>query len=174
MSDLSPLDVLGQQFRRTLRGCDPQQVQEFHAQVASAMENLLRERGEMRLQVRRLEGELADYRQREHSLQQALVAAQRSAETTLEEAGAQSQRIVAEAQMLAERLVDDANQRAATIENVIADLRIRRREVRAEVMRLVELLQGLIRDDQHLEREERSTPRLTLLQRRVADRSTEA
>ena len=53
------------------------------------------------------------------------------------------------------------------IERVINDLRTRRREVRAELNRLVELVQGLVQDDQAREREERSTAQLTLLRPQV-------
>jgi hypothetical protein len=34
---------------------------------------------------------------------------------------------------------------------------------------MVELVQGLVEDDQHREREERSTPQLATFQRRVQD-----
>jgi hypothetical protein len=81
-------------------------------------------------------------------------------------ARAEGQRIVDEGHGLAERLVVEANERAQNIERVISDLRIRRREIRAELNRMVELLQGLIQDDQQRERDERSTPQLAPFQRR--------
>ena len=75
-------------------------------------------------------------------------------------------------QMLADRLVEDAHSRAHNIESKIGELRSYRREVRAELMRLVELVQGLVRDDQRAEREERPTSQLALLRRRkVAENS---
>ena len=166
MAELTPMDILGASFSKRLHGYDPQQVHEFLSQVASSVEALNRERGELKQSVHQLEQELATFREREQALQDALVAAQRSADETLERAREEGQRIVAEAQALGVRLVEEANQRAATIETVIAGLRSRRREVRAELMRLVELLQGLVRDDQQLERGEPSTGRLALMARR--------
>jgi predicted transcriptional regulator len=97
------------------------------------------------------------------------VAAQRSAETTIEVARAEGQRIVAEGHGLAERLVSEANDRVQNIERVISDLRMRRREIRAELNRMVELVQGVVEDDQRRETEERSTPQLATFQRRVLD-----
>ena len=170
MSDITPLDVLGQKFSKRFQGYDPQQVHEFLASVANTIENLTRERGELRQQIRSLEAELASFRKREHALQEALVAAQRSADDTLDAARAEGEKIVAEAQALADQLVEDASNRIKTIETVIGDLRARRREVRAELMRLAELLQGLIHDDQQLEKQEPQTPRLTVLNRRNANR----
>ncbi len=166
MAELTPMDILGASFSKRLHGYDPQQVHEFLSQVASTVEGLARDRGELRQSVHHLEQELASFRERENALQEALVAAQRSADETLDRAREDGQRIVEEAQALGERLVEEANQRAATIETVIAGLRSRRREVRAELMRLVELLQGMVRDDQQLEREEPATGRLALMTRR--------
>jgi cell division initiation protein len=153
MSELSPLDILGKTFTKRLNGYAANEVQEFLTQVASAMEH-------------RLQHDLANFQERESALQQALISAQRTAESTMGEARVEGQRILGEAQTLADRLVDEAHQRAQNVESVISDLRSRRREVRAELMRLVELLQGLIRDDQRLERDEPPAPQLAVLRRR--------
>jgi cell division initiation protein len=166
MAELTPLDILGKGFGRSFRGCPPADVQEFLVQIAGAMEGLLRERGDLRLQLHRLEHELTTFREREHALQDALVSAQRAADRTLEEARGEAQRIVDEGQQLADRLVEDAHSRAHNIETVISDLRSRRREARADLIRLVELLQGVIHDDQQLERSEPTSPQLALLQRK--------
>lgn len=166
MAEHSPLDILGKSFERSFRGCSPVQVQEFLAQVAGTMEGLLRERAELKQQAHRLEHELAAFHERERALQDALVSAQRAAERTVEEARGEAQRIVDEGQQLADRLVEDAHSRAHKIEAVISDLRSRRREARADLLRLVELLQGVIHDDQQLERGEQTTPQLALLQRK--------
>lgn len=165
MQDLSPLDVLGKTFKREMRGCSAREVHDFLAQVAGTMEALMRERGESRQQVHRLEQELAAHRERQSALQEALVAAQQAAERTLEVAKAEGQRIVDEGQALADRLIEEAYKRAQNIETIIGDLRTRRRQTRSELMRLVEVLQGVVRDDQETERIEPSTPQLALLPR---------
>jgi len=166
MTDISPLDILGRTFKKRLTGYDPDEVQQFLGQIANAMESVLRDRGELKQRVRRFEQQLVEFREREGALQDALVAAQKSAEQTVETARNDGQLIIDEAQALADSLVDDAHERAHNIETTISDLRSRRREVRAELMRLAELLQGLIRDDQQLEREDSTSPRLAVLHRR--------
>lgn len=166
MSDLSALDILGKQFGRRLRGYSPFEVHEFLSQIASSMETLNRERGELKQQVRRLEQELAEFRDRETALHEALVAAQRTAEHTVQTARGEGQRIVEEGQVLADRLVREAHERAQKIETLIAELRGRRRDARADLMRIVELLEGIVRDDQNREQEESVTPKLAILSRR--------
>ncbi len=171
MSELTPLEILGTTFSRKLQGYAPDEVHRFLSQVASAVEGLLRERGETRQKLHRLEQELAGFREREQALQQALVAAQRSAENTLEAARLEAQRLVDEGQALADRLVEEAQERARNVERVTGDLRTRRREVRADLMRLVEVLEGVVRDDQENEHKERSTPQLAVLGRRPSQTS---
>jgi cell division initiation protein len=170
MGDPTPLDILGADFPRGLRGYEPNAVRAFLQHIAATMEDLLRERGELRQKVHRMEQELTAFHDREGALREALVGAQKAAETTLDTARSEAQRIVAEGHGLADRLVEEAHGRAHNIEKVIAELRSRRREVRAELMRLTELLQGLIRDDQQLEKDDRATPQIALLHRRPDQR----
>jgi len=166
MSELSPLDILGKKFKVTFRGYPINEVHEYMAEIAGALEGLMRERGELRQQVHRLESELASFREREKALHEALVAAQRTAESTIESARDEGQRIIEDGHGLAERLVEEANDRARKIDDVILQLRERRRETRSELIRLVEVLQGLIEDDRAREAEERTTPQLAVLSRK--------
>lgn len=169
MSEFAPMDILGKKFSKRMNGYAPIEVHEYLTDLARVVEEMLRERSELRLHLHHMEQELKAFRERESALKEALVAAQRSAETTIEVARAEGQRIVSEGHALSERLVTEANDRVQNIERVIGDLRIRRREVRAELNRMVELVQGLVQDDQHREREERSTPQLASFQRRAQD-----
>ena len=165
MSEFAPMDILGKKFSKKLHGYAELEVHDYLTDLARVVEGLLRERGELKQRVHHMEQELSAYREREEALKEALVAAQRSAETTIEVARAEGQRIVGEGHGLAERLVEEANQRAQNIDSVITDLRNRRREVRAELNRIAELLAGIVEDDRRRERDEPSTPQLAAFQR---------
>lgn len=166
MSELTPLDILGVDFPRGIRGYDSDSVRSFLQQLATTMEDLLRERGELRQDLHRLQQDLNVFKKRENALQEALVAAQRTAESTKENAKSEAQRIIQEGHGLADRLVDEAFGRAKNIEVTICELRSRRREVRGDLMRLTELLSGFIKDDQQSEQEERTTSQITVMPNR--------
>lgn len=172
MSELTPLDILGVDFPRGIRGYEADAVRSFLQQLATTMEDLLRERGELRQDLHRLKQELNIFKKRENNLQEALVAAQRTAESTMDNAKATAQQIVEEGHGLADRLVDEAYSRAKNIEVAISELRSRRREVRGDLMRLTELLHGFIKDDQQQESDERTTPQITVMSQR--DRKRQA
>ena len=165
MSEFAPMDILGKKFTKRFHGYSAMEVHDYLTELARVIEGLLRERGELRQNVHHMDQELNAFRQRESALKEALVAAQRSAETTIEVARVEGQRIVDEGQRLSDRLIDEANDRVQNIETVMGDLRNRRREIRAELNRMVELLRGLIDDDQQRERGDRSAPQLASFQR---------
>ena len=94
MSEFAPMDILGKKFTKKLHGYAELEVHEYLTELARVMEGLLRERGELRQRVHHMEQELSGFRERESALKEALVAAQRSAETTIEVARVEGQRIV--------------------------------------------------------------------------------
>lgn len=116
MIDLTPLDVRKKKgdFRRGLRGYDSPQVDDFLDIVADRLDNLVRENLALRERVARFEGQIADYREREKALTEALVTAQemreevraqsaREADAARREAENDAVRIRAEAQRVRER-----------------------------------------------------------------------
>mgnify|MGYP002064048087 CR=1 FL=1 len=89
MSEFAPMDILGKKFSKKLHGYDALEVHEYLTDLARVVEGLLRERGELKQRVHHMEQELSAFRERESALKEALVAAQRSAETTIEVARAE-------------------------------------------------------------------------------------
>ena len=78
MIDLTPLEVRKKKgdFRRGMRGYDPQAVDDFLDLVADRLEQLVRENASMTERLSRIENQVSDYRERERALTEALVTAQ--------------------------------------------------------------------------------------------------
>ncbi|HVN77181.1 MAG TPA: DivIVA domain-containing protein [Thermoanaerobaculaceae bacterium] len=169
MNRLTPLEIQRATFARRWRGLDPDAIRDFLGEIAEQLEEEARTRGELRAQVARLTQEVEEYRQRAAAVNEALVAAQRTAEATITRAETEAQRIIADAEVLADRVVDDAAKRAENIELVISQLRTRRRTARADLKRLVEVLGGSIRDDEASEQRESEGPTVSFLRRRPTD-----
>lgn len=166
MHRLTPLEIQGASFPTKLRGFDPDAVREFLRAVAEQVEEEARLRAELRAQVESLSRQLEEYRAQSEALNEALIAAQKTAEVTVQKAEAEAQRILTEAQALADRLVEEARQRAEAVEQVIAELRMQRRSARADLKRLVDLLTGLVREDEAAEKREAERASLTVLRPR--------
>ncbi len=138
MIDLTPLDVRKKRgdFRRLLRGYDPEEVDTFMDLVAERFEELVRENLSLVEKTGRLETQLHALEGRENAVQEALVSAQK----LREEVKDQSRRD-------AEVLRDQANREAKLL----------KAEAEAEVARLLGEAEGLLRERQRaLEELERS------------------
>jgi len=88
MIDLTPLDVRKKKgdFRRVMRGYDADAVDNFLDEVVARMEELVRENQSLGQRVTQMTDVIADYRERERAMNEALVSAQQLREGTREQA----------------------------------------------------------------------------------------
>jgi len=105
---LTPLDIRKQEFRKSLRGYETLAVEDFRIRVADALERANRDRQVLEERVSALTEQLRVFREREHAMNDALVAAQQLRLETRDSAEREGQVIVREAQAEAKRLLDEA------------------------------------------------------------------
>jgi cell division initiation protein len=139
-------DIANQDFERSFRGYSPQQVREFLETVAREWEHLVTELERMRKENDRQEDSLAEYREREQSLHEALNMAKRMADDIKEEAEREAERTVAEAELEAERIVAGAEERVDSLRDDIYALKQQRNRYRAQLRGLLESHLQLVRD----------------------------
>ncbi len=140
--ELSPLEITQREFARKFRGLDPEEVQTFLEQIAEEMTRLVQETTDRAAQIQRLEAQLRTYQEREESLRNTLVTAQKMTEEIKANAKREADLIVKEGELNAERLLEQAHRKLAQIQAEIAEL-VRQRDLFASKLR------GLIRT--HLE-----------------------
>ncbi|OGQ84969.1 MAG: hypothetical protein A2289_12480 [Deltaproteobacteria bacterium RIFOXYA12_FULL_58_15] len=134
---LTPIDVQQQQFRRALRGFDSREVQAFLDLMAAQMGEMSRDNKELRNDVRRLERQLEEHKNREETLRQAMLTAQRAIDEIRDQAKKEAQIIVTEAEVRAEKILHNAHSRVIKVTDEVNDLR--RQRVRA-----IEDLRGIL------------------------------
>ncbi len=113
---LTPLDVRKQEFKKTMRGYDPAEVEDFRKRAADELERVVRERLSLTERVKRLEEQLAAFKEREKAMNDALVAAQQLRAETREQAEREAQMILREAEAGAERLIERARREVERLE----------------------------------------------------------
>lgn len=140
MIDLSPLDVRKKQddFSRTLRGYDPDQVDSFLEMVADRLEELISERRRLSERVQAQEEQLSNYKDREQALNEALLAAQELREEARAQAEKDAELRLEEAEARAREIVREARDRAG-------DLRRQMEELRQRKDRFLHSLRGTLR-----------------------------
>jgi len=141
---ISPMDIQRQTFSRKLRGLDPDEVRGYLALVAEEVAALQRERDDLARQLQHIQLLVDEHRERETILKNTLLTAQQVSEDIRDLARKQSESVVREAEMQADRLIELAQSRAHEVERSILDLRSHRTglrtDIRAFIMRLTQLL----------------------------------
>lgn len=112
---LTPRDVRAQPFRRSLLGYDRTSVEEFREQVASELERLLRERAATEERLTNFREQLKAYRDREKSINDAVVMAQQIRQDTEETSRRESAQFVDEAREQAGQLLAQAREAEADV-----------------------------------------------------------
>jgi cell division initiation protein len=127
MIDLTPLEVRKKKgdFRRGMRGYDPQSVDDFLDLVADRLEQVVREHAAMRDRLARVEDQVNDYRERERALTEALVSAQEMREQMRQQLEREAQLKRREAEADAESIRSEAAQTREREEEGIRILRAR-------------------------------------------------
>lgn len=121
---ITPLDIQQQQFKGKLfGGLDQEDVDAFLQTVSLEMEGLSRENSELREQVRRNSEAMAEMSSREVQLRDTILAAQRISEEMKANAQKEATLIISEAELKAERILADAENKLAQLGSQIQDLR---------------------------------------------------
>jgi cell division initiation protein len=138
---VTPLDLRQQRFNTVMRGYDRGEVTAFLTEVADDYENALRDTDKLRQEVAKLESVLSEHRGQERSLRNTLLTAQKVADEIKDQANDEAQRLLRDAEGRADLIVQKSQSRLEDIQREIDGLRVKRREVEADVEELVKSLQ---------------------------------
>jgi len=135
---LTPLDLRKQEFRKTMRGFDPAEVDDFRVRAADELERVIRERMALEEALARAEEQLGAFRDREKAMNAALVSAQQLRAETREQAEREAQMIVREAEAEGERHLDRARREIERLEAMAQNLARQHHAYLAALRSLVE------------------------------------
>lgn len=141
---VTPLDLRQQRFNTVMRGYDRGEVTAFLNEVADDYENALREADRLRQEVVKLEAVLAEHRGQERNLRNTLLTAQKMADEVKDQATAEAERVIKEAESRADLIVQKSQGRIEDVQREIEGMRAKRREVEESVEALVKSLQGTL------------------------------
>jgi len=102
--ELSPLEIPQREFGKKLRGLDPEEVHAFLEQIAEEMTRLVQENTERAAQIQRLEAQVRANQEREDSLRNTLVTAQKMTDEIKTNATREAELVLKDAELKAERL----------------------------------------------------------------------
>ncbi len=135
---LTALDIRQKQFKSAMRGHDRKEVEAFLDLVASEFEEVVRENITVKDDLKRKQAKIDEFREREKTLQETMVTAQRISEDIKAAAKKEAELILNEAELQAEKIVADANRKLVQIIDDINELKRQRVQFEAQVKGVIE------------------------------------
>jgi cell division initiation protein len=141
---LTPLEIRQHKFGSQMRGFDRSEVSAFLDTVVADFEDVVRENAQLRREAERLARDLDAYRSREKTIQDTLTTAQTLVEQLKRTAIKESESIVIDAEVRAEKLLAEAREQRALLGNEIREQRHLRQRLEADLRRTLESYGKLI------------------------------
>jgi cell division initiation protein len=152
---ITPLDIQQKQFPMKFRGFDVEEVYAFLEVIREEMEDLLRENASLKENIQRLENQLKGHRDMETTLRETLMTAQQMVEDYKTNARKEAELVVKEAELKADTILKEAQEKVIKIHEDIVDLKGIRRHFKEEIKRLVESHMKMLDFDKEREEENR-------------------
>ena len=105
---LTPLDIHNKEFKKAFRGYNEEEVDEFLDKIIKDYEKLYRDNIELKETIERISSKLEHYQHMEETLHSTLVIAQETAEEVKLNAKKEMELMTKEAEIRAEKMVDNA------------------------------------------------------------------
>ncbi len=141
---LSPLDIQNHRFGSRLRGVDPNEVESFLQLVSEDYEALQRDRDALATRVESLEAQVEELRRNEKVLQETLVTAQTLSEDLKKNAVRESEVLVSQAEVKAEKVLETAHRRAARLADDIREMKALRKRLGVALRQTIETHLALV------------------------------
>ena len=136
---ITPLDIQQQQFKgKMLGGLDPDDVDAFLQMVSGEMEELIRENTGLKEQLHKNARNLDELNEREIKLRETMLAAQKVTEEMKANAEREAKLIVSEAELKAEKILAESNNRLVQLNTQIQELRLQKMQFESAFRSLLE------------------------------------
>ncbi len=108
---LKPMDIHNKEFKRVMRGYDVEEVDEFLDEIIVDFEKMQRELDVLKTQISNYSENMNNYREKELSLNNVMLSAQRFADQLTVDAERKAAEIIANAEREAERIVGSTQEK---------------------------------------------------------------
>lgn len=120
---LTPLLVKKQEFSKSFRGFNIEEVQQFLEKLSNEIEDLINDNEILKAELENLNRQVTDYQRKEKTLQEAILKAEETSSKSLESARMQTELLVREAELKASQLVENAREDAVQLRGAVITLR---------------------------------------------------
>jgi cell division initiation protein len=163
---ITPLEIQKMRFSQKMRGYDPTEVDGFLSLLAEELASRVAQAEKLERENRYYRQRLEETEHREHQLQQTLLRAQKVSDDITANARREAELLVKEAEVAADKIVQQAIEQSTRFESKIVELRTARRELQLKFKNTLDLFQRILEAEME---EERSTATVLTLPRKRRD-----
>ncbi len=128
MRMITPLDIQNKEFKKSIRGYNEEEVDEFLDELMRDYEKIYKENMELKDKILILNQQIDKYNSLEHTLKETLIVAQSTADEVIGAAKSKANSIIENANLEYKRLIDQANKEVHRIrkayENLVKEMLI--------------------------------------------------
>jgi cell division initiation protein len=161
---ITPLEIQKMRFSQKMRGYDPTEVEGFLSLLAEELAARIAQSEKLERENRYYRQRLEETEHREHQLQQTLLRAQKVSEDITANARREAELMVREAEVAADKIVQQAIEQSTRFESKIVELRTARRELQLKFKNTLDLFQRIL--EAEMEDERNTATVLTLPRKR--------
>ena len=148
---ITPLDIRQKRFASGFRGFIRREVEGYLELLAAEFEEVVKENIALKDEQKRLQARIDQYAERERTLQETMVTAQRISGDLKEAAKKEAEIILADAEHQGEKIVHNAQQRLVKLMDDLAELKRQKvqfeAQVRASLEAHLKLLESFAHED---------------------------
>ncbi|TDX46469.1 DivIVA domain-containing protein [Orenia marismortui] len=112
----TPADIYNKKFKKTLRGYDTQEVDDYLDLIGVYYEEVISENDNLRLEVEGLKSQLEDYQEKEYAIEEKMNKAEEVVKTREVTAEKEAEFIIREAELKARDIIQNAKLESKKIE----------------------------------------------------------
>jgi cell division initiation protein len=137
-------ELLMPNFKKKVKGFDPQEVREFLQQVYENWQRDLQEREQLKQELDKVRDQLQRLENKEQLLRETLIAAQKFSSEMKLQAQKEAEMVLKEAELKGEQILDKARQKHGAFVDEIRTLQLKRREMENEILLVISSLKEMI------------------------------
>lgn len=129
----TPFSIKNQEFSRTVRGFDRDEVKAYLEQLSDEVERLQAENSKLNAEIEKMNSQMEGYRRIEKNLQSTLLSAQESSSKAVESAKKQTALLIKESELKAAQIIEEAKEKANDIRDAVLKLREEKKLTRSKI-----------------------------------------
>ena len=141
---ITPIDLAHKVFDKKMFGVDDAQVADYLNQIGSAMEELIRDRNNLRDKLREKDLQVAEYRERDQILKSTITTASQMADKLRQDADREAKLIITDAEQKAEMITRNGHDSLKKMYQEITELKRTRMQFEANLKAMAQAHLALV------------------------------